>query len=286
MHPRPFALCLWLASFCLLPARADADPARRLQGEIAGARWAALVPENWNGRLLLEAPDRRHAPAPLVAELEETEPDHAALLASGWALATTSYRRTGPILIDAIEDLRALREHLATALGASPLTIIAGNGMGGLIAVLMAERHSDEFHAFLARDPQLGMRDPRALRLKCDGQPRGPVLFLFGAGTARSVIDYHDRARASANAESVVPVLWFQPASGADDPDARPIPLAEAVDVVANWAQTRRAPPDRLEYLPAAEDLPPVPPEARSTPAPAAEAPPLPDEPPPTVPVE
>ncbi|MFT3829948.1 MAG: hypothetical protein QM691_09620 [Opitutaceae bacterium] len=286
MHFRSLALCLWLGSLGLLPTGASAAPARRLQGEIAGARWAALVPEGWNGRLLLEAPDRRHAPAPLVATLEETTPDHAALLAAGWALATTSYRRTGPILIDAIEDLRALREHLAAELGAAPLTIVAGEGMGGLIAVLMAERHSDEFHAFLARDPQLELRDPRALRLKCDGQPRGPILFLFGAGTARNVINYHDRARASANAESVVPVLWFQPEPGTDDPEARPASLSEAVSVLAEWAQSRAAPADRLAYLPAVDDLPASAPEERGAPASIAEKPPLPDEPPPTVPID
>jgi pimeloyl-ACP methyl ester carboxylesterase len=264
---------------------AVAAPARRLQGEIAGARWTALVPENWNGRLLLEAPDRRNAPAPLVATLDETTPDNATLLDSGWALATTSYRRTGPILIDAIEDLRALREHLATEIGVPQMTIIAGDGMGGLIAALMAERHSDEFHAFLARDPQLTLRDPRALRLRCDGQPRGPLLFLFGSSTARGVIDYRDRARSAANAESFVPVLWFQPDPDAKDAEAKPASLPEALAAMVAWTQTQSAPPDRLENLPALEDLQPAVEESKESPPPV-EAPPVPDEPPPTVPVD
>ena len=63
-------LILWLALLGLAPLQAaDTAAPIHLEGTIAGARWAALIPDNWNGRLLLEAPDRRHAPAPLVAEL-------------------------------------------------------------------------------------------------------------------------------------------------------------------------------------------------------------------------
>lgn len=283
----PFiALLLCLATIDAARLRAaDPVPPRRLEGEIEGARWAALVPENWAGRLLIEAPDRVSAPAPLAAELDAATPDHQVLLAAGWALATTSYRRTGPILIDAIDDLRALRDHLVVALGPPKIVLVEGVGMGGLITVLMAERHSDEFHGFLARDPKLEMRDPRALRLKCDHQPRGPLLFLFGEELAPAAIDYRTHARAVANAESIVPVLWFQAPPGEGDPAAAPATVPAAVDALAAWVQTRKAPESRLEDLPAAED-PPPPVEAPKETVVPAEPVPLPDEPPPTVPVD
>ncbi len=285
MSLRPLALLVWLASFVALPAPAGNLPARRLQGEIAGARWAALVPDNWNNRLLLLAPDRRNAPDPLAATLDETAPDNEALLDAGWALATSSYRRTGPILVDAIEDLRSLREQLAEELGAPAMTVVAGRGMGGLITVLLAERHADEFHAFLAHDPRFAERDPRALRLRCDGQPRGPMLLLFGIDTARDAIAYHDRARDTANAESVVPALWFH-SSDTEDAKTAPAPLPEAVSALVDWVRSGQPPADRLEHLPAAEDPPPAAPETPPAPAPRREAPPLPEEPPPSVPVE
>ena len=282
-----FLLGLWLTSLATAPLRADEAPEpRRLEGEIAGARWIAIVPDNWNNRLLLEAPDRRHIPDPLVAELDAATPDHQALLATGWALATTSYRRTGPILIDAIDDLLALRDRLATEIGQPRIVLVAGTGMGGLIATLIAEKHSDEFHGALAIDPKLQMRDPRALRLKCDHQPRGPLLLLFGLDSARGVIDYNDHARAAANAESTVPVLWFQQQPGTDAPDAAPVTFPRAVEALAAWVQTRRPPESRLENLPVAEDLPAEDTDAAPESAAHAEAPLLPDEPPPTVPVD
>ena len=285
--PRTLLLGLWLVALGTMALRGEpsTDP-RQLEGEIAGARWTALVPEKWSGRLLLEAPDLRRAPAPLVADLDATTPDHEALLAAGWAIAPTSYRRTGAILVDAIDDLRALRDHLAAALGTPKTVLVEGVGMGGLIAILMAERHADEFHGFLARDPRIDLRDPRALRLRCDHQPRAPLLILFGPETTSGTITYQDRARAAANAESVVPVLWYQPHDDAIEAPAEAPTLPEAVEALASWATTNRSPASRLEYLPAAEE--PRAHEPTPTPAPVApaEAPALPEEPPPNVPVD
>lgn len=289
-----FALCLWLTSFVAAPLRADeapapapaeATPPRHLDGEIIGARWTALVPANWNGRLLLEAPDRISAPAPLVAPLEADTPEHQALLTAGWAIATTTYRRTGPILVDAIDDLRALRGHLAAELGEPKIVLVDGLGMGGLIATIIAERHADEFHGCLARDPKFDARDPRALRFKCDHQPRGPLFFLFGLETAPGVIAYQERARAVANAESYVPVLWFQPAPADADPAAAPVTHLGAIEALTAWVQTRQMPAARLENLPAVEEPSPESEAAKEHVAPA-EAPLLPDEPPPSVPVD
>ncbi len=281
----PALLTLWLLPLFALAARADEPEPRRLEGELAGARWAALVPENWNGRLLLAAPDRRPAPLPLVAELDAATPEHRALLAAGWALATTSYRRSGTILADAIEDLRALRDHLAAEIGPAQTTIVAGTGMGGLVATLAAERHGDEFNGFLAIDPRFDLRDPRALRLRCDQQPRAPLLFLFGLSTSAGVIEYRDRAGAVANAESFVPVLWFQ--APPEETDSVPgTDLPTAVAALASWIRTREPPAARLDDLPAANEACPDTPEPPAPERKPAESVPLPDEPPPTVPVD
>ncbi len=287
LYSRIIFLGLWLVSLGAVALRgeAPAEP-QRIEGMIAGARWAALVPDNWSGRILLEAPDLRHAPTPLAAELDAATPDHQALLTAGWAIATTSYRRTGPILVDAIEDLRALRDRLAVELGAPRLVLVTGVGMGGLIATLMAERYADEFHGFLAQDPSLGLRDPRALRLRCDHQPRAPLLILFGPATAAETIDYEERARAAANAESYVPVLWYQPPPGTVDAPTELPTVPAAVEALATWVATSRPPAPRLEYLPAAEEPSHKDSPARPAPRATAEPPVLPEEPPPTVPVD
>ena len=242
-----------LVSLLLLGAAvlhaAEPTAYRTLAGEIEGARWTALVPGNWDGRLLLEAPDCRRAPAPLAAALDPTDLANAELLTAGWALATTSYRRHGPLLADGIEDLRALRDHLVEALGQPKLTLVEGTGMGGLIATLIAERHADEFHGCIAHDPQLDLRDPRSLRLRCDHQPRAALLFLTSPDTADPIQEYIGRARTAANAESIVPVLWFVPAEAATD---KAMLHTEALAAMEEWARTRQPPAARPAPAPPA----------------------------------
>lgn len=221
---------------------AEPAPLQTLSGEIAGARWSALVPENWDGRLLLQAPDRRQAPDPLVATLDSADPATDKFLADGWAVATTSYRRHGPLIEDGITDLRALRDHLAEELGQPKLTVVDGTGMGGLIALFIAERHADEFHGCIALDPPMDLRDPRALRLHYDHQPRAPLLLLATPATIAPVQAYVALARAAVNAESAQPALWFLPA---DTSAAGPDPLVEAVATMAEWVRTGQQPPDR-----------------------------------------
>jgi len=93
------------------------------------------------------------------------------------------------------------------------------------------------------------------------------------------------RARAAANAESIVPVLWYQPEPDTvESPTERPTRPA-AVEALAAWVATGRSPDPHIEHLPAAEERDTAP-AAPAAPAAAAEPPALPEEPPPTVPVD
>lgn len=292
MKPAPLlALGLVLFAGLALHGQDTPPPAHRLDGEIAGASWAALVPARWNGFLLLEAPDRHDSSEPL-AEFVPTKAGHQALLDSGWAIATTNYRRKGVIVGDAIDDLRALRDLLATRLGCPRLVLIDGHGMGGLIAVLMAERHADEFHGFLARHPLFDLQDPRQPRLQCDHQPRGPLLLLSDRDSLAPVEEYIDAAGKRANAESIVPAHWFQP----DDEEAEARPAGtdvEAIEALVSWVESREAPASRLPE-PAVDETSEDTNEAGTAPAeetPAEEAtaeeePPPPEEAPPSIPVD
>jgi alpha-beta hydrolase superfamily lysophospholipase len=55
-------------------------------------------------------------------------------------VATTSYRRNGLVVADAIADLDALRAYIAQAYGEPERVILEGESMGGLIVTIMAER--------------------------------------------------------------------------------------------------------------------------------------------------
>ena len=82
-------------------------------GEINGAKFMIAAPEEWQGKLVVIAHGYRAEDQPLKADIEIDKRFAAPLLDKGWAIASTSYRRNGWIIEDAILDLtRAFRNHL------------------------------------------------------------------------------------------------------------------------------------------------------------------------------
>ena len=154
------------------------------QGEIAGAKFAILVPVQWNHRLLLIAHGYRPDTAPLLADLTPAQPARRALLDEGWMIATTSFRRNGIILADAITDLDALREHIVKTYGNPERVLLEGESMGGLIVTLMAEREPDTvadtprlYDGALAIGAALDLRENNMM-VGLTLQPKIPLLFL------------------------------------------------------------------------------------------------------------
>ncbi len=242
-------LALGLAALlhpCARAQDAEPPPPRQIAGDIKGVHWTATVANPWQGFLLLEEPSARESSQSPVGDEARTSAADS-LLESGWAVATigTSPRATTG---NRIETLRALRDELAARLGCPRLAIVAGEGTGGLIATLMAERHPDEFHGFLARNPLLQSADSRA---RCDHQPRGPLLFLCDEATLPAVQDYLERAGKNANAESTSPTYWYQPAADEDTGLDR-----EAIEALAEWIESREAPESRPPEAAAGEKEP------------------------------
>ena len=116
-----------------LPMSASAEPvAGTLPG---GARWAADVPANWNGTLLLwsrgyspKAGDPEIAPAGLAAPL----------LAQGYALAASNYGASGWALEEAVPAQLTTVAAFAGRYGKPKRVVAWGNSMGGLVNTALA----------------------------------------------------------------------------------------------------------------------------------------------------
>ena len=92
-------------------------------------------------------------------------------------IATTSYRRNGMIIADAIADLDALRAFIADTYAEPRRVILEGESMGGEIVTMMAERDAGPYQGALAFDATLYANEPNSgtgLSL----QPRIPLLFV------------------------------------------------------------------------------------------------------------
>src|SRR5688572_4951730 len=96
------------------------------RGEFDGAKFIVARPSPWNGRALLLAHGLRPADQPLHAEIYETKSPVRDLLAAGWLVALTSYRRNGIIVQDAITDLDNLRRHIVRQHGGPKAVFLMG----------------------------------------------------------------------------------------------------------------------------------------------------------------
>jgi pimeloyl-ACP methyl ester carboxylesterase len=114
-----------------------------LSGELAnGTRWIAVVPDDWNGTLLLHSHGYLPSfvpfpnPAPTIASI----PAAADLLDLGYAVVASSYADKGWAVPTALDDQLNSLQAAIDALGTEPNTILAyGTSMGGLVTALLAE---------------------------------------------------------------------------------------------------------------------------------------------------
>ena len=153
-------------------------------GEIAGAKYTALIPRNWNRRIVLIAHGLRDAETPLVADLNPDALAYRTLVEEGWIVAKSSYRRNGVIVADAISDLDALRARLVARHGEPSRVLVEGDSMGGLIATLLAEREPEEmkgssrqYDGAIAVDPGLGLIENNGT-IGLSRRPNVPLIFV------------------------------------------------------------------------------------------------------------
>ncbi len=194
---RPFhrapLLPLLVLGFALNPADsafAFAAPIKVDTGQIGTAKFAiANPPGAWNHDLLLLAHGYRPDSAPLVADLHPERPSNTALLDEGWMVATTSYRRNGLIVGDAIADLDALRAYIANAYGDPDRVILEGESIGGLVVTIMAERDPGPYQGAVVFDATLYAKEPD-MRVGLSLLPRIPLLFVATLRESREAKAY------------------------------------------------------------------------------------------------
>jgi pimeloyl-ACP methyl ester carboxylesterase len=191
-------------------AAAQAGSVTRHAGTLPnGTTWIADVPAPWNGTILLYS----HGYNPAPVNPPQNAPGAAvaeALLARGYALAGSSYSRSGWALgtaaTDQLDTLRAV-----TALTGRPRHVIAvGTSMGGLVTGQLAERAGRQLDGALATCGIMGggidlhnyqLDGAHALaRLLLPGQPVPLVRYASAAeaaATAQQMIAALDAAQAT-----------------------------------------------------------------------------------------
>jgi pimeloyl-ACP methyl ester carboxylesterase len=130
-------------------AAPPAVPVRYLGTLPDGATWVADVPSGWNGTLLLYS----HGYNPGPQNPARNAPDQAtadALLARGYALAGSSYARTGWALAVAPDDQLKTLAAVQDQIGRARRVIAVGTSMGGLVTGRLAQTAGRQIDGALA----------------------------------------------------------------------------------------------------------------------------------------
>ncbi|MDQ3181345.1 MAG: hypothetical protein M3Q33_12595 [Acidobacteriota bacterium] len=123
-----------------------------ISGDLYGAPYRVVVPENWNGTLLVYAHgyrDRADHPGEVDNRNADVAPSAAlepVLLAQGYALAGTAYRNNGWAVEEGIQDMRNLVFFFRNHVAQPQRTIIWAFSMGTVIGFRSIELYGGTFY--------------------------------------------------------------------------------------------------------------------------------------------
>lgn len=143
------------AALALCAPAATAAPTV-LTGELEGAPYRIVVPESWNGTLVVYAHgyrDRAHHPGEVDDRAAEAAPVAAlepVLTGMGYALAGSAYKTNGWAVKDGIADTRSLVSYFRGAVGMPARTLLWGFSMGSIVTLALAEETAGHFDGYLA----------------------------------------------------------------------------------------------------------------------------------------
>lgn len=118
-------------------------------GVLRGAHFRVLKPVHWNGQLVIWCSG--YTPVPMKFRDGDRLPDFAAALVDeGYAVAESGYSRGGVAVDDAIEDSDELRRYFQRKYPETSAVYVAGESMGGLIALRLVEGNPRAYKAGLS----------------------------------------------------------------------------------------------------------------------------------------
>lgn len=218
--------------------RRDHDVQR---GTIAGASWVLKLPEPPIRGLFVFNHGYRTEAQRLSAEIDFDSEPFARALAAGYAVTASSFRRNGWIVCDAVSDSEALIEEISRRHGPFERILIAGESMGGAVALRMLEGAPGRYAGALILGDGLFSTDAgEPMCAGLSGAVADPVLALVNRSEHENARRY---VESMAGAAPGAPVLWVVERDGHvnfnDDE------LASAFEALSSWSTGGDRPPPK-----------------------------------------
>jgi len=129
------------------------------EGVIGGENlYAIVVPEDWNGELVIYAHGFVDGGEPLVLPEKDNAPEiRDRIVGMGFAWAYCSYRENGLAIKDGAWATRQLQYLFVSSVKAKPsYTWLMGNSLGGLIGVELTETHARDYDGIVTLNGMVG----------------------------------------------------------------------------------------------------------------------------------
>jgi pimeloyl-ACP methyl ester carboxylesterase len=203
-----------------------------------GANYVMDFPANWNGTLLIYSHGYTAPGSELVAYDAGDGSTATFLLASGYALAGSSYSTTGWAVHEAMPDQVSTLDVFESMFGTPRQTIAWGHSMGGIISAGLIQQYPDRFAAAM---PMCGVVGGGVgfFNEMLD------AAFAFNtlvAGDSLQLVNLSDPLTDYNNAEG-----WLGSAQGTAQGQAR-IALTAALVDVPGWWDPGSPPPSPTDY--------------------------------------
>ena len=136
--------------------------AQEIFGEIGpGAKYGLFVPQNWNGDLALYAHGFIDPASPIdLPTANEIVPLRDQLVELGYAVAYSSYSENGLAVKDGAQRTQQLRGIFVSKVGKPGRTYLMGHSLGGLVAIMLAEKHPKHYAGALVMCGMVGGSQP------------------------------------------------------------------------------------------------------------------------------
>ena len=233
------ALAFLLALVFAADLHASEHSVKAMTDSLGPCLISIATPPSHGPRALIVAHGSRPEDTPLSADLDLDSPVLRSLLDQGWVVATTSYRRNGDILFDAVADVADLIEHLHSEYGIDDV-VIEGWSLGAAVGVLAAEQNQEHLSGVLG----VGGSFSQAM-LEEDviftGSPSVPVLLMSNRSESAEALAYGDGP------------VWVVDRDGHCNVNAKE--EGEAIQALAVWIDEDVLPLSRPAFLKIAQPV-------------------------------
>jgi pimeloyl-ACP methyl ester carboxylesterase len=127
--------------------------ARNDTGTINCAHYRILFPKEWKHKLVMFAHGYEFMGSPSAINSPQLDQIAKTFLDRGFAVAASAYEYQGFALPQGVDDTEALRQYFWEKYGIPDSTFMAGQSMGGGVALAMMENYSKNYQGALAMCP-------------------------------------------------------------------------------------------------------------------------------------